>query len=534
MNYARRVLNRLATQQPPPPTGKSDPAGTLSAVESTLAPADGGKVRISVRIDEHEVDRAMDAAFRRIARQVRLPGFRPGKAPRKVLEARLGSDYIRAEALQDTLGDYYQQAVVRHEVDVIAPPDIDITAGQTDGPVAFDAVVEVRPTVNVDGYDALAVEVPSPLPTDEEVSSQIDAVRAQFADLETVNRPAIDSDHVTIDVHGSHDGTEVEGLTVADYTYEVGSGAVVPEIDENLRGARAGDILEFNADHPDPDTEGLLRFRVLVKEVQARRLPDLDDDLVRSVSEFDTVAELRGDIVGRLSDAKGMQVRMLLRERISEALAQLVVAEIPEALVVAEIDRRLNDLQQALQRQDGDLNRYLAATGQTEEQLREQMRAPAEQNVRLDLGLRAVADAETLDVDAAELAGDAERTAERMDLDPAEVRSRLDRSGGWSALRAERRKEMAFDWLMDNVTVTDPDGVPIAAELLAPPEPAPGLDDDLDDDFDDDFDPDLDLDPALESAPEDLPQATAEAVSSTGDAARSQGTEASPASGVDA
>ena len=526
MNYARRVLNRLPTPQPPPPTGKSERAGTLSAVESTLAPADGGKVRISVRIDEHEVDRAVDAAFRRIARQAKLPGFRPGKAPRKVLEARLGSDYIRAEALQDALGDYYQQAVVHHDVDVIAPPDIDITAGQTDGPVAFDAVVEVRPTVNVDGYDALTVEVPSPLPSDEEISSQIDAVRAQFADLETVARPAIDTDHVTIDVHGSHDGTEVEGLTVADYTYEVGSGAVVAEIDENLRGARAGDILEFNAEHPDPDTDGVLRFRILVKEVQARRLPDLDDDLVRSVSEFDTVAELRGDIVGRLGDAKRTQVRMLLRERISEALAGLVVAEIPEALVVAETDRRLNDVHQALQRQKGDLTQYLAATGQTEEQMREQMREPAEQNVRLDLGLRAVADAEALDVDAADLAADAERTAERMDLDPAEVRSRLDRSGGWSTLRAERRKEMAFDWLMDNVTVTDPDGAPIAAELLAPPEPASGLDDDLDDDFD----PDLDLDPDLE----DLPQATAEALSSTGDAVPSQDAEAPPVPGVNA
>lgn len=442
-------------------------------MESTLAPADDGKMRISIRLDSDEMAQAEDAAYRRIARQVRLPGFRPGKAPRKVLETRLGAGYIRAEAMQDALPDYYQQAVVRHEVDVIAPPEIDITAGQDDGPVSFDAVVEVRPSVSADGYDCLAVEIPSPLPTGEEITERVDALRAQFSELESVSRPAIDTDHVTIDVVGSHDGEEVEGLTVSDYTYEVGSGAVVPEIDENLRGAKVGDILEFNADHPDPETEGLLRFRILVKEVQARILPDLDDELVQSASEFETVAEFRDDIVERLTDAKRAQVRMLLRDRVSEAIAGLVVAEVPEALVEAEIDRRIGDLQQMLAAQEGELEGYLAATGQSIEELRAQLRDAAEQNVRLDLGLRSVADAESLQVDDADLQAEAERTAERMELDPAEVRGRLDRGGGWSTLRAERRKAMALEWLMDNATLTDPDGDPVDRELLAVPAPEP-------------------------------------------------------------
>ncbi len=446
-------------------------------MESTLASVADGKVKISIHLDQQEMDRAEEAARRRIARQVRLPGFRPGRAPRKVLEARLGAGYIRSEAMQDALPDYYQQAVVRHDVDVIAPPEIDITAGKDDGPVIFDAVVEVRPVVSADGYESLAVDIPNPLPTDDEVDAQIDALRAQFSELETVSRPVVDTDHVTIDVAGSHNGTEVEGLTVADYTYEVGSGAVVPEIDENLRGARAGDILEFNADHPDPSADGLLRFRILVKEVQARILPDLDDDLVQSASEFETVAELRDDVTERLSEAKRAQVRMMLRDRVSEAVAALVVADLPEALISTEVDRRLGDLQQMLQAQNGDLEGYLAGTGQTVEELREQMSEGAEKSVRLDLGLRAVADAEALEVNDADLQADAEHTAQRMELDPAEVRDRLDRSGGWSTLRAERRKAMALDWLMDHVTVTDADGAPIARELLRAPEaPPPSVD----------------------------------------------------------
>ena len=507
------------------PDRKTDPALRLFDVESTLAMAADGKVRISIRVDLHEMDQAEEAAFRRLAREVRLPGFRPGRAPRQVLEARLGAGYIRAEAMQDALPDYYSQAVVRHDVDVIAPPEIDITAGQDDGPVTFDALVEVRPVVSADGYEALTVEIPSPLPTDDEINAQIDALRAQFSELETVNRPAVDTDHVTIDVVGSHNGDEVEGLTVSDYTYEVGSGAVVAEIDENLRGARAGDILEFNAAHPDPSEEGLLRFRILVKEVQARILPDLDDDLVQSASEFETVAEFRDDITERLSDAKRAQVRMLLRERVSEAVAGLVVADLPEALITAEVDRRLGDLQQMLASQNGDLEGYLAATEQTTEELREQMSEGAEKSVRLDLGLRAVADAEALDTDDADLQADADRTAERMELDPAEVRERLDRSGGWSTLRAERRKAMALDWLMDHTTVIDPDGVPVARELLAIPQPDlaggdeedGGFDEDEVDTFDDDLDLDelIDLDAEGESGLDDAPQDEAETVSST-------------------
>ena len=513
------------------PNRMVDPTHRLFAVESTLAPADGGKVRISIHLDRQEMDAAEEAAYRRIVRQVRLPGFRPGRAPRKVLEARLGAGYIRAEAMQDALGDYYRQAVVRHDVDVIAPPEIDITAGRDEGPVTFEALVEVRPEVTADGYDELTVEIPAPLPTDEEINDRIDALRAQFSELETVNRPSVDTDHVTIDVIGSQNGVEVEGLTVSDYTYEVGSGAVVPEIDENLRGAKPGDILEFNARHPDESVEDLLRFRILVKEVQASILPDLDDDLVRSASEFETVAEFRDDIIEHLSDLKTAQARILLRERVSEAVAGLVVADLPEALIVAEIDRRLDNFDKVLQNQNGTLEGYLEATGQTTEELRDQLREAAEQSVRLDLALRAVADAEALAVDDADLQVEADRTAEHLELDPAEVHDRLDRSGGWSTLRAERRKAMALDWLVDHATVTDPDGAPLARELLRPPgddeEHEAEFDGTLEADPDEGFDLGAGLDVGAEldgdvaadprADPDDVPRDGAETVSSPED-----------------
>ena len=172
------------------------------AVKTSVTELEDNKVKLSVEVDEQEFESALDAAFRKIAREVRIPGFRPGKAPRRLLEARLGEGVARGEALRDAIPDYYAKAVREHDVDVIAAPEIDITDGEEQGPIAFDAVVEVRPVVTVPGYESLRVTLPRPAATDEEIDAQIDRMRRQYAELETVERPAAEGDVVTIDVEG--------------------------------------------------------------------------------------------------------------------------------------------------------------------------------------------------------------------------------------------------------------------------------------------------------------------------------------------
>ncbi|MFT5204425.1 MAG: trigger factor, partial [Candidatus Aldehydirespiratoraceae bacterium] len=168
-----------------------------SNVSSTVELLDDNKVKLSVEVDETAFDSALNDAFKRIAKEVRMPGFRPGKAPRKLLEAQFGHGVGREEALREALPDYYAEAVVAHDVDVIAPPEIDITGGQEEGQVTFDAVVEIRPVVEVGGYDGLRVTIPSPVPSDEEIDEQIDRMRQQYAEFVTVERAAADGDHVT-------------------------------------------------------------------------------------------------------------------------------------------------------------------------------------------------------------------------------------------------------------------------------------------------------------------------------------------------
>jgi trigger factor len=439
-------------------------------MKTTVEPLDGNKVKLSVEVDEGEFDRALDAAFRKIAREVRIPGFRPGKAPRRLLEARLGADAARQEALRDSLPEYYEQALKEHDVDAIAPPDIDITSGQESGPVAFDAVVEVRPQVSVGGYRGLQVTVPSPTVTDDEIDRQVDRLRDQFGELKVVTRPARDGDHVSIDIKGYRHSETIEGLTADDFLYEVGSGSVVPELDEQLRNSKPGDILKFNAPIPGDDEADDITIQVLVKEVKEKLLPDITDEWASEASEFDTVDELRDDIRMRMATVKAVQAQLALREQVVDAIAKLVEDEMPEALVGREMERRLHDIAHRLEAQGADLAQYLEALDKSQEDFVAELRAGAVDAVKADLALRAVADAEALEADDADLEVEIGRLAERLGQKPAAVRRSLDRADQLPAVRSDIRKGKALEWLVDNVEIVDEEGRTVDRALIEPPE----------------------------------------------------------------
>jgi trigger factor len=432
-------------------------------MKSVVEPLEGNKVKLSVEIDEQEFEKALDQAFRKIAREVRIPGFRPGKAPRRVLEARLGKDAARQEALRDALPDYYSQALRDEDVDAIAPPEIDITAGEESGPIIFDAVVEVRPQLKLAGYSGLRVAVPNPEVTEEDITGQIDRLRNNFGELKEIARPARDGDFLTIDLKGTRHGEPVAGMSTDDLLYELGSGTVLPELDEQLQGAKAGDIFKFNADLPDGPTS----FQVLVKDVKEKILPDVTDEWAGEASEFDTVEELRTDLANRIGEIKRVQAQMALRNQAVEALTELVTEDAPEPLVQSELERRASDLTSRLQAQGATIAQYLEATGQTEEQLVEELRSGSAQGVKADLALRAVADAEGLEATDEDVDAEINRLAERYGQKPAQLRRQLERAEQMPAVRSDVRKSKALEWLIDHVEVVDTDGQPIDRALLS-------------------------------------------------------------------
>jgi trigger factor len=435
-------------------------------MRASTEPLEGNLVRLSVEIDEPEFDRALVGVVKTLASQIRVPGFRPGKVPRKVLEARMGgAGALRAEALREALPDFYAQAVVDSEIDPIASPEIDITAGEDSGAVRFDAVVQVRPVVSIPGYDGLSVTLPGLLVSDEDVDGQVNRLRENDAELESVGRPAIDGDLVTIDLHGNDEsGAEVIGID--DYLYEVGSATITPELDVELRGAKSGDIVAFTAPAPGNENE-VVSFRVLVKEVKVKKLPEPTDEWAAESSEFDTVAELRADISERMARIKLVQSQMALREKTVEAVAALVEdGDVPEVLVDAEVNERLHDLQHRLEGQKLGLGEYLQATGRTPDDLLTAVRVDAQRAVKADLALRALAEAEELTLSDEELDAEMVAMAQRMETSPAELRRQLDTAGRTGAVRSELRKGKALQWLLDHVELFDEEGNPMSRDDL--------------------------------------------------------------------
>ena len=451
----------------------SSPSPSPSSLTTSVEPLEGNKVRLKIAVPAQEFEKAIDAAFRKLAREVRMPGFRPGKAPRQLLEARLGTGAAREQALRDALPEYYATAVETEDIDVIAPPEIDITAGEDDGDVEFDAVVEVRPIVEVSGYDSLTVEVASPTVDDEAIDSQIDALRERFADLEDSTNPLTDGDYAQIDIKGSVDDEPVDGLSATDFLYEVGSGSVVEKLDQELRGKKAGDILQFDdavPGGPDDEPGTTVSFRVLVKDAKKKVLPDADDEWASEVSEFDTIDELRNDARTRLEMYAKVQAQLEARDKVLEASSELVAIEAPEPLVAQEMERRLHDLQHRLEPQGINITQYLQATGQDQEQFIAGLREGCARAVKADLALRAVVAQEGIEATDAEVDAEVARLAERFEEKPAKVRKDLEQRGALEAVRSDLARGKAVEYLVDHATVLDESGNPVDLVL-----PEPGL-----------------------------------------------------------
>jgi trigger factor len=430
-----------------------------------VEPLEGNKVKISVNIEESEFDRDIDQAFRKIAREVRLPGFRNGKAPRRVLEARIGIAPAREQALRDAIPVYLAQAVREHEVDLIATPDVEITEGEETGPVAFDATLEVRPEITVPGYGGLRVELPSPEATDEEVDEAVAAELRRHGQLVDAGRPSAAGDYITVDIAATRDGEEVAGLNTEDWSYEVGQGWIADDFDEQVTGVLPGVERRFSA--TPKGTEEPADFVVKVTRVQELGLPELTDEWVAdTIGDPDTVEAWRESIRERLSDGKLNQARNQLIGRVTEALAGLTEIEPPEALVQSDLQRRVEGMVRQLQSQGISVEQWLSATGQDTTQFIESLKPQSEQAVKVDLALRAVAAAEGIEADEGDLEAEYQRLAMQVNQKANQVRKAYERNDLVPDLVAQIRKSKALDWLLHHVEMVDPDGHELDRDLI--------------------------------------------------------------------
>jgi trigger factor len=434
-------------------------------VKSSLETLEGNKVKLYVEVDEAEFERDIDRAFKLIAKEVNLPGFRAGKAPRKVLEARIGIGAAREQALRDAVPEYLAKAVREHDVDLIATPEVEITDGTETGPVEFDATCEVRPVITVPGYAGLRVEVPSIEVTDDELAEAREAELRRHGTLADTGQPAEVGNFLTLDLATSRDGEELTGLNTEDWSYELGQGWVTDDFDEQLTGASVGDELEFTS--TPKGTEEPADFTVKVTAVQAMTLAELTDEWVAdTIVEFETVDEWNDSLRESLGEAKLNTARQGLVRAVNEALAGLVDADVPDAMVDADLNQRMQGIVQQFQAQGIDLGQWLGATGQSPDEFVDSMRGASVEAVKVDLALRAVAESETIDAEPQDLEREYARMAMQYGQKAKDIRKVYEQNDAVGDLTAQIRKSKAFDWLLHHVSFVDPAGAEVDRDTL--------------------------------------------------------------------
>ena len=428
-------------------------SATLSTNAERL---DKDRVKVRVEVPENELDPALNAAYKRWSREIKIPGFRKGHIPRRLIDTHVGPEVVREEALRNALPDLYRRALEAEDLEAIAPPEIEVVEFEPGAPLVFEATVDIRPEITLPDVASLRVEAPPSEVTDEDVAEQLDRLRDRFAELETVGREARRGDHVLIDLKGYRHEEPVEGASAPDYLYEVGSRSGPPELDDELQGSRPGAILKFNSVLPEGAGElggQEVSFTVLVKEVKAKKLPELDDDFAKTVGEFDSLDELKADLRSRLQDAKRNMVEEQIRALVLDALVAASDLDPPEKLVGDEFQHRLEHFTEELQNAGMSLDEYAGASGSTELEIRAEMRSQAERAVKAELLLEELARAEQVEVTNEDLGREIALAAARAQREPREVAKELADSGRLGAVAADIMRRKALDHVVATANV---------------------------------------------------------------------------------
>ena len=440
-------------------------------MKSTVEHLSPTRVRINVEVPFDELKPNFDRAYRKLASQVRIPGFRPGKAPAKVLESRLGRGVVLDEVVNEAIPAKYLEAVDSGEVRTLGHPNIEVTKIDDGDHLAFTAEVDVRPDFTLPALDELSVTVDDIEISDDEVTTQVDELRARVGTLTGANRPAEAGDFVSIDLSATVDGEDVEEARTTGLSYEIGSGELIEGIDEAIIGAGNGDSRTFTTtlvagEHAGKEAE----VTVTVNSVKVRELPEPDDEFAQLASEFDTIGELTDDLRTRLTRAKRMQQGMQARDKVLEALLEGTEVPLPEAVIESEIHMRKHDALHVFDEDEAKFAEWLESQGRTAEEFDTEARAESEKSVKARLVLDSIADAEKVEVSDTELTERVLYQAQRFGVSPDEYVKHAQQSGQLGALYADVRRGKALAAVVRQATVKDEAGNTVDLdELLGTP-----------------------------------------------------------------
>jgi trigger factor len=424
------------------------------SVTTTVTELPESRVRVEAEVPPAEVERRVAAAARQLARNLRVPGFRAGKAPPPVVIQRIGRDAVLDEAVRDSIGSWYGAAIDAANIVPVGEPDLDLGDLPAEGePLRFSIEIGVRPTATLGDYKGLEVGRREPEISDEDVREELDRLRDRSATLDTVDRPAAAGDFVVMDFKGTLDGEPFGGGEGRDQMVELGSGRLVPGFEEQLEGASAGDertvTITFPDDYQAEELAGKeAKFDVKVSEVKAKELPELDDDLAAEAG-FDTLAELEADIRERMTEVQTARIEAEFREAALDAAVAAATVEIPDALTESRSRELWDQMLHSLAHQGISRDAYLQISGREEAEIIEQGKADAEQALRREAVLAAIVEAEGVEVSPEELMEAVERAAPSEGTSAKKLMERLRNAGRLDELEADLAQRKALDLVAD-------------------------------------------------------------------------------------
>jgi trigger factor len=437
------------------------------------------RVKLTIEVRFEELRPSLDKAYREVSKQVRIPGFRPGHVPPRIIDQRLGRGAVLEQAINDAVPQLYGKALEDSDIRALGQPDLEITQLDDGDQLAFTAEVDVRPKFDVPDLSTISVTVENTEVGPDEVEEYLGDLRERFASLRGVDRPAAEGDFVSIDLSASASGKLVEDAQASGVSYQVGSGTLLDGLDETLTGMSAGDATTFTAELAGGDHAGeQADVSVTVHSVKVKELPELDDEFAQSASEFDTLGEFRAGTRGRLENVKRLGQVGQARDRALDAVISRLDIPLPDRLVSSEVEGRQSSIDEQLERSGTTKYAYLEARGISEEDLEAELTADARRSVKAGFVLDELASTSDLRVEQEELNAYIVEQAYRIGVQPDQLAKEIVDRGQLGLAMSEVLRGKALRLLTEQVKVTDEAGRPVDIKAAAAAMGAEGEDGD--------------------------------------------------------
>ncbi|SEN45841.1 trigger factor [Nonomuraea pusilla] len=417
------------------------------------------RVKLTVEVPFEELRPSMDAAYKKVAQQVRVPGFRPGKVPARIIEQRFGRAVVLEETLNDAVPKLYGQAVDEVEVFPVSQPDIEVTKIEDGEQIEFTAEVDIRPNFDVPDYQGIEITVDSAEVSDADVDAQLDALRQRFATLAGVERPAANGDYVVMDLRAEIDGKNIEEQQATEVSYEVGAGSVLQGLDAALEGMSAGEEKSFKTELVGGENAGEEADVIInVKSVKEKVLPELDDEFAQLASEFDTLDELKASIRETVRRNKLIDQVVQAREKALDALLEQIDIPLPESALKAEVDARKHNLDHQVAESGLSRDAFFRLYQTTEEERFAEFEKNSARALKVGFVLDKIVKSEELGVNEQELTNFVVRRAMEMGVQPNELAKHLADNDQLTLAMVEIVRDKAKSVLGDSAKVVDTEG----------------------------------------------------------------------------